>query len=120
MVEPAHPKISVSRQCQLLALPRSTRYHQPKPVREKTLLLMQQIDELYMQHPFYGARQMARALKRLGHEVGRRRAGRLMRVMGLVRDTFCTYYGCGTAYTTSYRIIESGLRDIRVQQNMSR
>jgi hypothetical protein len=36
------------------------------------------------------------------------------------RDTFCTYYGCGTAYTTSYRIIESGLRDIRVQQNMSR
>lgn len=36
------------------------------------------------------------------------------------RDTFCTYYGCGTAYTTSYRIIESGLRDIRVQKNMSR
>jgi len=36
------------------------------------------------------------------------------------RDTFCTYYGCGTAYTTSYRIIESGLRDIRVHQNMSR
>ena len=36
------------------------------------------------------------------------------------RDSFCTYYGCGTAYTTSYRIIESGLRDIRVHQNMSR
>jgi putative transposase len=83
MVEPSHPKISVSRQCQLLALPRSTRYHQPKPVSEKTLLLMQQIDELYMQHPFYGARQMARALKRLGYEVGRKRVGRLMRVMGL-------------------------------------
>ena len=36
------------------------------------------------------------------------------------RDSFCTYYGCGTAYTTSYRIIESGLRDIRIQQNMVR
>jgi len=36
------------------------------------------------------------------------------------RDTFCTYYGCGTAYTTSYRIIESGLRDIRVQHDMIR
>jgi hypothetical protein len=36
------------------------------------------------------------------------------------RDTFCTYYGCGTAYTTSYRIIESGLRDIRVQHDMYR
>ena len=38
------------------------------------------------------------------------------------RDTFCTHYGCGTAYTTSYRLVESGLRDIRptVQQNMFR
>lgn len=38
------------------------------------------------------------------------------------RDTFCTHYGCGTAYTTSYRLIESGLRDIRptVQQDMFR
>lgn len=66
MVEPSHPKISVSRQCQLLALPRSTRYHQHKPVPEKTLLLMQQIDELYMQHPFSGARQMANSLSDLG------------------------------------------------------
>ena len=83
MMEPTHPKISVSRQCQLLALPRSTRYHKPMPVPAKTLLLMQQIDELYMQHPFFGARQMARSLNRLGHEVERRRVGRLMRVMGL-------------------------------------
>jgi len=36
------------------------------------------------------------------------------------RDTFCTYYGCGTAYATSYRLMESGLRDIRVQKDMFR
>lgn len=38
------------------------------------------------------------------------------------RDTFCTHCGCGTAYITSYRLIESGLRDIRpsVQQDMFR
>ena len=38
------------------------------------------------------------------------------------RDTFCTNYGCGTAYTISYRLIESGMRDIRptVQQDMFR
>ena len=83
MIEPEHPRLSVSRQCQLLALPRSTRYHKPKPVPDKTLRLMKQIDELYMQHPFYGARQMVRALHRLGYEVGRKRVGRLMRRMGL-------------------------------------
>ena len=83
MIEPEHPRLSVSRQCQLLALPRSTRYHRSKPVPDKTLRLMKQIDELYMQHPFYGARQMVRALHRLGYEVGRKRVGRLMRRMGL-------------------------------------
>lgn len=83
MIDPDHPRLSVSRQCQLLALPRSTRYHQPRPVPDKTLRLMKQIDELYMQHPFYGARQMVRALHRLGYEVERKRAGRLMRLMGL-------------------------------------
>jgi len=36
------------------------------------------------------------------------------------RDTFCTHCGCGTAYISSYRLIESGLRDIRVQQDMFR
>ena len=52
MIEPEHPRLSVSRQCQLLALPRSTRYHRSKPVPDKTLRLMKQIDELYMQHHF--------------------------------------------------------------------
>ena len=83
MIEPMHPKISVSRQCQLLALPRSTRYHRPKPVVDETLDLMKQIDELYMMHPFYGARQMVRALNRLGFEVGRKRVSRLMARLGL-------------------------------------
>jgi len=83
MIEPLHPKISVSRQCQLLALPRSTRYHRPKPVANETLNLMKRIDELYLMHPFYGARQMMRALSRLGYEVGRKRVSRLMTLMGL-------------------------------------
>jgi putative transposase len=30
MIEPHHPKLSVRRQCELLALPRSTYYHQPE------------------------------------------------------------------------------------------
>ena len=83
MIDPDHPWLSVSRQCQLLVLARSTRYHQPKPVPDKTLKLMKQIDELYMQHPFYGSRQMMRALRRLDYEVGRKRVSRLMRLMGL-------------------------------------
>src|SRR4051812_49627171 len=37
-----------------------------------------------LETPWYGSRQMARHLRRDGHEVGRKRVRRLMGVMGLV------------------------------------
>ena len=83
MIEPKHPRLSVSRQCLLLALPRSTHYHQAEPISPQSLLFMKLIDELYMLYPFYGSRQMARALRRQGYEINRKRIQRLMRVMGL-------------------------------------
>jgi len=47
------------------------------------LELMRLIDEQYLETPWYGARQMARHLRREGYGVGRKRIGRLMRQMGL-------------------------------------
>jgi putative transposase len=44
---------------------------------------MRRIDELFMQCPFYGSRQMARHLRREGISAGRHRIRRLMRLMGL-------------------------------------
>jgi putative transposase len=49
----------------------------------RNLALMRLIDEQFLQTPWYGSRQMARHLRRLGHEVGRKRVKRLMRKMGL-------------------------------------
>jgi putative transposase len=84
MIEPAHPKLSVTRQCELLGLPRSSFYYQPQPVSADQLRLMRAIDELYLAYPFYGSRQMTRALRREGYGViGRKRVQRLMRLMGL-------------------------------------
>ena len=40
-------------------------------------------DELFLKYPFYGARQMVRHLRREGVRIGRRRAARLMRLLGL-------------------------------------
>ena len=48
------------------------------------LELMRLIDKQYHETPWYGARQMARLLRRQGHGVGRKRIGRLMRLMGLL------------------------------------
>jgi len=77
MIEPVHPKLSVTRQCELLGLPRSSFYYEPKPVSAQQLRLMRAIDELYLAYPFYGSRQMTRALRREGYGViGRTRLGR--------------------------------------------
>ena len=84
MIETEHPKLSVVRQCELLELPRSTYYHQPKPPKKGDLALMRLIDETYLAFPFFGSRQMTRWLQREGHEVNRKRVRRLMRLMGLM------------------------------------
>jgi putative transposase len=83
MIDPDHPRLSVSRQCLLLALPRATHYHRAQPISPRSLLFMKLIDELYMLYPFYGSRQMTRALRRQGYQINRKRSQRLMRVMGL-------------------------------------
>ena len=44
---------------------------------------MRRIDELFLKYPFYGARRMALHLRREGVWIGRRRAARLMSLMGL-------------------------------------
>ena len=72
--EPAMPP-AVARA--LLALLRA------KGESAETLALMRRIDELFLKYPFYGARRMALHLRREGERIGRRRAARLMRLMGL-------------------------------------
>ena len=44
---------------------------------------MRRIDELFLQYPFYGSRQMVRQLRREGVCIRRHRVRRLMRLMGL-------------------------------------
>lgn len=79
MIDPRLPRLSIVRQCTLLRLNRSRIYYQPVPENTLNLMLMRLIDEQFMETRYYGAWQMARHLRRLGHEVGRKRTGRLWR-----------------------------------------
>jgi putative transposase len=83
MIERDGPPLSIVRQCELLGVSRSSAYYQPVPADEATLALMAAIDRQYLETPFYGARRMAAALSAQGHALGRKRAQRLMRLMGL-------------------------------------
>ena len=83
LIEPAHRGLSIVRQCELVAVSRSTFYREPAPETALNLTLMRLVDEQFLETPWYGSRQMARYLRRQGHAVGRERVRRLMAKMGL-------------------------------------
>jgi putative transposase len=83
MIDSDHPSLSIARQCELVSISRSGFYYQPSGESELNLTLMRLIDEQHTRTPYYGARQMARYLRREGYIVGRKRIRRLMQKMGL-------------------------------------
>ena len=83
MIRRDHPDLSLSQQCQVLAISRSSFYYRSKGESAENLALMRRIDELFLKYPFYGSRQMVRQLRREGICVGRHRVRRLMHLMGL-------------------------------------
>jgi len=76
-------KPSISRQCHLLDIGRSSFYYKPRRIKPEDLELMRLIDEQYMKTPSYGSRSMARHFRRQGRKVNRKRIQRLMRLMGI-------------------------------------
>ena len=75
--------MSITRQCELIGLPRSTWYYQGQSEAEENLLLMRLLDEQYTRTPFYGSRRMVIALRDHGWKVNRKRVQRLMQKMGI-------------------------------------
>ena len=77
-IDPAHRRLSIQQQCELLGVPRSTYYYQPRLESPENLRLLRQLDQLYLKRPFFGSRKMAVEL-----EVNRKRIQRLMRILGI-------------------------------------
>ena len=83
MIDPAEKKLSVSRQCRMLGICRSSRYYQSRRIQSDDLNLMRLIDEQYLKTPSWGSRSMRNHLRRRGYKINRKRVQRLMRLMGL-------------------------------------
>ena len=77
-IDPNHKHLSVARQCQLVGLARSSWYYETRGESAENLALMREIDRMYIKLPFFGTRKVR---KRFG--INRKRAQRLMRLMGL-------------------------------------
>jgi putative transposase len=75
--------LSITRQCELVGVPRSTVYYEPVAVSAADLELRRQLDAQYTRTPFYGSRRMTAWLRTQGDAVNRKRVTRLLALLGL-------------------------------------
>jgi putative transposase len=84
LVQTGLKSISITRQCELLQMNRSTLYYEEKPISEYDLKLMQRIDQIYTDiSSTYGYRYMHRQLLEDGYKVGVNKVNKLMNMMGI-------------------------------------
>lgn len=79
--------MSISQQCQLLDLSRSSYYYEPVETDLSDLVIMRAIDELHLDYPFYGYRRITidlnDCLDAAYLPVNSKKVRRLMQVMGI-------------------------------------
>ena len=76
-------KISVRKQCLLLAVPRNRLYYQALSERSENLEKMRLMDKHYLSHSSYGVLRMQDHLTDLGFIINDKRVRRLLRLMGI-------------------------------------
>jgi putative transposase len=81
MVDPCYPFLTISAQCHLLTLTRSSFYYIPSGESEENLAIMRQLDEQYFSTPFYGVLRLTALLILAGFKVNKKRVRRLMKLM---------------------------------------
>jgi len=81
MIESDHLSISISTQCDLLMISRSSFYYKPICESEENLKIMRLLDEQYFKTPFYGVLRLTEDLKKKGYFVNKKRVKRLMRLI---------------------------------------
>jgi len=88
MVAREQESLSICHHCEMLGIARSTLYYTPSMKNDKDLLLMKELDRLYLEDPTRGTRRITKELCKLDHKVGRHYVRTLMRIMRL-KTVYC-------------------------------
>ena len=75
--------LSITKQCELLLLNKSTYYYKAKGLTKRDLEIMKTIDEIYTEHPYFGARRMSKYLMQFGIVIARKAVGRYYGIMAI-------------------------------------
>jgi putative transposase len=80
-----NPSLSLNRQLELLSISKTAYYYTKRePFSSKDdKFLLDAIDKIYKEHPYYGTRRMQKASESIGIKVGKRKLSRIYKFMGI-------------------------------------
>jgi putative transposase len=84
MIDKTNKKITMTRQCELAGINKSSLYYERRKEPQSNLELMKRIDILHTEHPYYGSRRLQQVLQRDGEVYNIKRIRRLMYKMGII------------------------------------
>jgi len=83
MIEHGRVELSVRRQCELLCVNRSNVYYENKAIVEEDVDIMNDMQNIFQECPFYGYRRLHASLQNNGRIINHKKVQRLMQVTGL-------------------------------------
>jgi putative transposase len=78
--------LSLNKQCKLLGIAKSTLYYEPikKFSTDEDIKLLNALNDIYSEFPYYGTRRFVTALNKQGFQVGRKLVATAMKYLGLI------------------------------------
>ncbi|RXJ75186.1 IS3 family transposase [Arcobacter sp. F155] len=83
LINPKHEQLTISEQCKIIGISRSSYYYEPEPLKEQDIKIMHKIDEIYTDVSFYGYRRIHMQLKEYGFNIGVNRVLKYMNTLGI-------------------------------------
>lgn len=78
-----NPQLNIKQQCALLGLNRSSYYARPTPITTEEQKILNHMDEIFTEHPYYGNRRMMHVLRSEGMKIGRKKVRRYYQIFGI-------------------------------------
>ena len=83
LIEPKHKQLSISEQCELVGLSRSSYYYKAVPMSQTDIQILHKIDEIATDNSDYGYRLIHAQLKEDGYTIGKNRVLKYMGILGI-------------------------------------
>jgi putative transposase len=84
LIDIDNEELTISQQCELLGLNRTSFYYKPQGLKDEDYKVMNRIDEIFTEHPYYGTRRMAAVLNKEDYNIGRKKVRYYYEVMGII------------------------------------